>query len=83
MILVTKENAKIGLKVKRSLAFNYGDQDKNSNFGTIVGNPNYYPIKETHNWVKVEWENGDVFSYKLSQDLLIYQEKRNIELITL
>lgn len=83
MIFVTKENAKIGLKVKISPYLSWSNQDRDSNYGTILSSPEYYPQLKECNWVKVEWENGDRYSYNLSKHLVMYEEKTNIELIAL
>lgn len=82
-MLVTKENAKIGLKVKKSKNFRYGNQGGKSTYGTIMKSSSYFPENKYSSWVRVKWENGSVYSYELDRDLILNDEKTNIELIAL
>ena len=57
--MVTLENVAMNLRVKRSVEWNFKDQDGDSGIGTIVG-----PIKD--GWVGVRWDNGNWHMYPIS-----------------
>ena len=57
--VVTLENVTMNLRVKRSVEWNFKDQDGDSGIGTIVG-----PIKD--GWVGVRWDNGNWHMYPIS-----------------
>lgn len=70
-ILVTKENCKIGLKVIRGKDWDYGDQDRDSRFGTIM------EYDTSYGWTRVKWESGYTDSYRIGAygyyDLYFYK----------
>lgn len=74
-IIVTEDNAYVGMKVVRGRDWTYGDQDKNSKYGTITS------VGHIKGRCRVEWENGHKNSYSIGQfnsyDLYVYKDLSN------
>lgn len=65
-IPVTKENARVGMKVVRGKDWEYGDQDGGAGkVGVIQSERSYYPINEDYLWVRVKWEHGGSEAYRI------------------
>ncbi len=65
-IPVTKENARVGMKVVRGKDWEYGDQDGGQGkVGVIQSERSYYPINEDYLWVRVKWEHGGSEAYRI------------------
>lgn len=75
-ILVTKENAVLGLRVKRGRDWGFGDQDQGG-VGTIVSSRNHFPVNPDRDWCKVQWDNGTIYHYRIRivYDLYVHQEQ--------
>ena len=84
-IMVTKDNAVVGLEVVRGRDWNYGDQDHVDGkqvVGVIVHETGYFPSNKNSGWVRVQWKRGRNDSYEIGDgldnedaryDLYVYQ----------
>jgi hypothetical protein len=84
-IMVTKDNAVVGLEVVRGRDWNYGDQDHVDGkqvVGVIVHETYYFPSNKNSGWVRVQWKGGRNDSYEIGDgldnedgkyDLYVYQ----------
>jgi hypothetical protein len=71
-IMVTKDNAVVGLEVVRGRDWDYGDQDHfegKPSVGTIAMEYGYFPSNKNSGWVKVKWKGGSTDSYEIGTDL--------------
>jgi hypothetical protein len=71
-IMVTKDNAVVGLEVVRGRDWDYGDQDHfkgKPSVGTIAMEYGYFPNNKNSGWVKVKWKGGSTDSYEIGTDL--------------
>jgi hypothetical protein len=84
-IMVTKDNAVVGLEVVRGRDWNYGDQDCVNGkqvVGVIVNTKDYFLSNKHSGWVRVQWKGGCKDSYEIGHgldnedaryDLYVYQ----------
>jgi len=84
-IMVTKDNAVVGLEVVRGRDWDYGDQDHfegKPGTGIIIDKYGYFPSNKNTSWVTVKWKGGRTNSYLIgtesddddaSYDLYVYQ----------
>jgi hypothetical protein len=70
--IVTKENVKIGMKVRRGKDWSWGNQDYSKGkptIGTVT------KILE-NSWVKVLWSNGSAFCYRVGTRMGFAKEEK-------
>jgi len=78
-IMVTKDNAVIGLEVVRGRDWDYGNQDHfegKPSVGTIAMGYGCFPSNKNSDWVRVQWKGGSTDSYEIEDgryDLYVYQ----------
>ena len=83
--IADKTNTKVGTKVVRGRDWKWNNQDHHKgipSIGEVIQCTYYFPDDSNAGWVKVEWESGIVYEYRIGKyedgkenfDLYLYEE---------